>query len=138
MPLEFAGKLSVHSFAGAGNHSPEISILLSILGNGRSWEHSASGLVFRNMGAAAGTATVKVCRKDTSGRETRATCLAGLDGDCDGKVGAADADCQPFLTHLPSPPAQSTRPPSPRPRYVLPACLPACPPARPPARLPAR
>ena len=71
------------------------------MGAGQAYTHDATGLVFRAVTLQVGLAKVTVCRKTASGHETAATCTAGLDGDCDGLVGAADPACLPWLAPAP-------------------------------------
>ncbi len=62
---------------------------------GQSWALPGTRLVVRLVRATNSAAVVTLCRK--AGPETLASCQAGLDNDCNGKVGAADAACAPLL-----------------------------------------
>jgi hypothetical protein len=58
---------------------------------------SVADVVIRVTANNATQATVNICRKVTGGKETRATCMAKVDGDCNGKVGPNDKACIDLL-----------------------------------------
>lgn len=83
---------------------------------GASWAHAPSGLVVRFVSLANGGANVMICRKASPAKETLASCKAGQDYDCNGKVGFADPACKALLTAAGlAPPPPSRPPPAPRP-----------------------
>lgn len=82
---------------------------------GATWAHTRSRLVVRFVSATSGGANVAVCRKASPAKETLASCKAGLDNDCNGKTGWADAVCKPLLTAAGLAPSPPPRPPPPRP-----------------------
>ncbi|KAL4421241.1 hypothetical protein ABPG75_010532 [Micractinium tetrahymenae] len=63
---------------------------------GSAWAHPTAGLVVRLKSATATAAVVTLCRK--AGPETMASCQAGLDNDCNGKVGSQDAACAALMS----------------------------------------
>ncbi|GLC33641.1 hypothetical protein PLESTM_000095300 [Pleodorina starrii] len=99
LSLEFRNKVQVHRHA--AGCSP--TVLVATLGDGGSasgpseWPNRSSNapahalsplLVVRvtRIDAAAGTATVAICRASQFSREFGAQCRDGLDNDCDGKI----------------------------------------------------
>ena len=82
-----------------GNHNAEYSFILASLTAGQNYSHAGSGLVVRvvSTSPADGSAVVHVCRKNPGGVETRDSCLAGLDGNCDWRVGVGDPTCTSLL-----------------------------------------
>ena len=62
---------------------------------GKAWALRPPGLVVRLVRATNAAAAVTLCRM--AGPETLASCRAGLDNDCNGKVGSQDAACQQLL-----------------------------------------
>jgi hypothetical protein len=90
-------------YSGSGPYDADsFTFWLGSFGAGQAFSHAkAPGLVLRASTLAAGAASLTVCRKSASGAETADTCLAGLDGDCDGMVGRADGDCARFLAPPP-------------------------------------
>jgi hypothetical protein len=100
LDTSFVNKVSLHSWDGQNNYTPDFTYLLGVVSTGGNLTHAASGLAFRlrSTSPTAGTATVAVCRRSSTGQETNATCTTpGYDGDCDGLSGAADPDCASFL-----------------------------------------
>ena len=61
----------------------------------KSWEEPAAGIVLRVKSVSRGSAVVSVCRK--GGTETVATCVAGVDNNCNGLAGPADPACAVLL-----------------------------------------
>lgn len=93
----FTNRISLYTFSGLGNHSPEFSYFLGSAAVGENLTHAPTGLVFRVRAAGNGAARVDVCRRNPNGTENNATCLGGLDGDCDGLIGRQDPDCRLFF-----------------------------------------
>ncbi|EFN52722.1 hypothetical protein CHLNCDRAFT_54132 [Chlorella variabilis] len=61
------------------------------------WEQPAAGVVIRHKRTATGALVASVCRRTPAGRETRTSCRAGKDNDCNGLVGVADPACARLL-----------------------------------------
>ncbi|KAL4858282.1 Autolysin [Chlorella vulgaris] len=83
---------------------------------GQHWSQAVSGVVVRVVSipatsAATSSAVVTVCRKVA---ESAASCAAGRDNNCNGKVGVADPACVKLMPWAPK--APKPRPPPPRAR----------------------
>ncbi|PRW57195.1 hypothetical protein C2E21_4079 [Chlorella sorokiniana] len=93
LPADQAGKVHLYTSAISNTYDPQPTDWKAQLAAGGSW--SAAGLVVRVKAAGPTSATVTVCRR--AGAETLASCQAGLDNDCNGRVGSADAACATLL-----------------------------------------
>ena len=93
---EAARRVHIHTAAIANPYDARVTVWRAALGGGADvWEHPASGLVVRLVGAGPSAAAITVCRK--GGAETVASCAAGRDNDCNGLVGAGDPACAALL-----------------------------------------
>lgn len=54
-------------------------------------------LKYRRSLGGGGSAEVTICRKSPNGLETKASCTAGLNYDCNGLIGTADTACRKLL-----------------------------------------
>ena len=90
------GRLHLHTAPISGTFDPRATTWHAALDSpAQSWALTDAGLVVRLKSATSTAATVILCRK--AGPETLASCQAGLDNDCNGRVGAQDAACLPML-----------------------------------------
>lgn len=104
---EYDGRVSVHTAAIYQGSDSEATILRAILEAGQAWADPSTGLVVRFLAKASnGTAAdVSVCR--SAGKETAASCAAGIDADCNGLAGWTN---EPACKNLPKVSAVARRP----------------------------
>ncbi|PSC69234.1 hypothetical protein C2E20_7279 [Micractinium conductrix] len=87
---KLAGKVHVNTAGIAHTFDPRPTLWRAALAAvGDAWEYAPAQLVVRLTGFSNGGADVTICRKIGTA-ETQSSCLAGLDADCNGLVGAAE------------------------------------------------
>ncbi|PSC74160.1 hypothetical protein C2E20_2632 [Micractinium conductrix] len=89
---QLAGRLHLYTAGITNTYDPKLTSWKGSLSTaGTAWTHPTAGMVVRLKAAGGTAASVTLCRK--AGKETLASCLAGLDNDCNGLVGAKDPAC---------------------------------------------
>lgn len=92
-----AGRVHIYTSAIANRLDPKFTVWKAALDTpGQAWELRQAGLVVRLRSSNSAAAALTVCRKAKGGVETRESCAAGVDADCNGRAGARDAACAKF------------------------------------------
>ncbi|PSC71116.1 hypothetical protein C2E20_5435 [Micractinium conductrix] len=93
---QLAGKLHLYTTGITNTYDPKVTSWKgSLSAAGSAWTHPTAGLVVRLKSAGRTAARVTLCRK--AGKETLASCQAGMDNDCNGLVGVKDPRCSVLL-----------------------------------------
>ena len=93
---QLAGKLHLYTTGITNTYDPRVTSWKgSLSAAGSAWTHPTAGLVVRLKAAGRTAARVTLCRK--AGKETLASCQAGMDNDCNGLVGVKDPRCAVLL-----------------------------------------
>lgn len=97
LAASMVNRVIVYQSASVNTFDAQYSKRRAALGAGQAWTHAESGVVVRVRSVGAAAAELTVCRKSASGKEDAASCKAGLDNDCNGKVGKDESACAAFL-----------------------------------------